>query len=260
MKLRSIIGRFGAILKPARREIRILMYHRVNPSEALSDMQISVTPESFQKQMASLKENGWSVIPLENAVEQISRGYIKRDRQVVISFDDGYKDNFEHAFPVLQDHGFSAIIYLESGKCGIHPDYLTLSDIQTMLKGNIQFGAHTVNHPNLPTISGEQAWMEIAASRQALESALDREITSFAYPSGKFKAAHREMVVKAGFTSAVSIRPGGNRSGSDLYALNRTEIARHDSIADFENKLKGGFDLPHTVVQFKHGLYPAPQV
>ncbi len=259
MGSRSIYGVVNALIRPPRKEIRILTYHRVNPDTRLPDVHISVSPKAFKQQMAWLHQNKWRVISLREAINQISKRNIRAEKQVVITFDDGFRDNFEFAFPVLWHYKFPATIYLISSKCTKHSDYLDYYQIQIMQQHQISFGAHTVTHPNLAEIQEHQAWEEIIKSKTELEGILGKPVSSFAYPSGRFNAIHQKMLSQADFQSGLTVAPGGNGVNENLLRLKRTEIANHDSLFDFRNKLLGGFDLLHRLVQFKQGLYPAPQ-
>ena len=261
MNGRNIIGSIGKILRLPKAEIRILMYHRVNPRNDLPDNHISVTPEAFERQMLWIKENNWQVISLESAVRQLKSGTVQSNKQIVITFDDGYQDNYQFAYPILRRFKFPAIIFLAVQACFNNEDeFLNLLQMKEMLSEDISFGAHTVTHPFLTEISYYQSVKEIFESKQILEEKLNIPIQSFAYPAGYFNQHHRYLTMQADYECALSIRPGGNRPGEDLYALRRTEIARHDSLLDFKNKLQGGFDMPHLVRQYLTGLYPAPQI
>lgn len=260
MKLRNLIGTIGKFIHFKRNAIRILMYHRVNPSSDLADSHISVTPESFYLQMKWLKVKGWRVISMDEAVMQINSGLVPEKQQVVITFDDGFRDNFEHAYPVLNQFNYPATIFLAVNRCFMgNNDYLEDRQIKVMLENKIDFGAHTLSHPFLTESTDQQAWVEINDSRRLLTKYFGFPIKGFAYPAGRFNRKHYDMVVRSGYQYALSIRPGSNSKNEDLFALRRTEIACHDSLMDFENKLSGGFDLLHTAHQFTQGLYPAPQ-
>ncbi|MCP4296694.1 MAG: polysaccharide deacetylase family protein [Proteobacteria bacterium] len=258
MKLRSLYGAAGTLFKSSDREIRILMYHRVTNSKKVKDPQITVTPESFDSQMSWLHKSKYQVISLDAAVDQINIGKIESPNQVVITFDDGFRDNYECAFPVLKKYKMPAIIYLIISEVDCNSEFLTLSQIKEMQEAGIQFGSHTITHPFLTQISLQSAWDEIEHSRIWLEKTLCVPAKSFAYPSGYFNKWHQAITKRSGYSSAVTIAPGGNNAGENPHLLKRTEISCKDSLRDFKNKLRGGFDWAHILTQKHQGLLPIP--
>ncbi|MBF0236263.1 MAG: polysaccharide deacetylase family protein [SAR324 cluster bacterium] len=259
MNFRTMSGMMGLLMKVPNNEIRILMYHRVNPATQLTDPHINVTPQQFDSQMEWLNKHNWKVISLDNALQQLSNSHIEQKHQVVLTFDDGYRDNFDHAFPNLKKYGFPATIYLVSDRIDNDPEFLTLHQIRIMQEHGVTFGAHTLTHPVLTSIDDSLAWNEIEGSRNDLEAKLGVPVKHFAYPKGWFNAIHEQMLQRAGFMSGMSVAPGGNTTASDKWALRRTEIALKDTMLDFKLKLRGGFDWKHKLIQIKQGLYPLPR-
>ena len=254
MRLRSIIGWFGKQLQSPSSEIRILMYHRVNPSIDLQDQRIAVTPEAFEEQMDWLVSHGWEGVSLQEAITQLRSHDISRNKkQVVITFDDGFLDNYEYAFPVLKKYRMPATIFLTSCKVDKNPDFLKKENVQEMFQHQVSFGAHTIHHHKLPTLISIEAWKEIYGSKTLLESRLEIPMDTFAYPYGHYNKEHRQMAIDAGFKAALSVVPGGNSPHQDLFTLKRTEIAFNDSLFDFVNKVQGGFDWFHRWVQVRQG-------
>lgn len=260
MNTRSLFGAIGTLLKVPGNEIRVLMYHRVNPDRDLEDLHISTQPQKFYNQMRWLSNHKWDVISLAEAQCQIEQGKIKKSKQVVITFDDGFRDNFDYAWPILRSFGYQATIFLTALKIDNDPEFLDMSQIKMMREKGIDFGAHTLTHPKLDKISRQQAWNEIKGSKNYLENLLGYQINSFAYPYGRFNSEHKQMAMNAGYKIAVSVVPGGNSAKQNLWTIRRTEIAYKDSLFDFQNKLRGGFDIPQMLIQKQRHLFPVPQV
>lgn len=259
MNKRKIIGTLGAFIPKFQKNIRILTYHRITPDVYQKDPHLCVSPSLFQDQLCFLKKNHYRLIDLDEAIRQMTRGVIRDSKQVVLTFDDGFRDNYDFAFPLLKKFNAGATVFPIVSKIGSDSDFLDKEQIIEMRNCGITFGSHTLTHPMLPQISTKDAWDEIYRSRAQLESILQVPVRSFAYPAGHFTKLHCQMVKNAGYRYAVSIAPGGDHVESDLYQLKRTEIAPHDSLYDFRNKLHGGFDWVHRIVQFQQGLYPVPQ-
>lgn len=213
----------------------ILAYHSV--SEHRQDS-LAVSAGDFAAQMAWLQRYGFRSVTLA----QYAQGNFKKgERIVVITFDDGYADNYCFAFPVLKQYGFVGTIFLvsdyvntdhifhwDSKKIDPQSDvaaYQTLrwDQVYEMAKYGIEFGSHTCTHPELTAISLPEAEKEIARSRQDLQTRLDKEIGSFCYPRGKLNGDVIQLVEKAGYRCAV-VTP--TRAGIPLgqYTLRRVGI------------------------------------
>jgi len=236
------------------------MYHRVNPlAGTFADPRVAVMPEAFEAQMTYLAKKGWRVISLAEAARQISEKRITHTRQIVITFDDGYPDNYYFALSILAEHKFPATIFLVSERVGKRDDVsLSPVQIQEMQKYQIDFGAHTVSHPKLTHIPLEKARREIIDSKMQLEDILGCSVTFFAYPSGMFAVEHVEMLREAGYTAAVTVAPGVNGEKENIFHLRRTEVSCWDTLF-LPLKLRGAFDWKHIRSQKKRGLLPLPQ-
>ncbi|MDP1853766.1 MAG: GT4 family glycosyltransferase PelF [Candidatus Omnitrophota bacterium] len=232
--------------------IRILMYHRVNadyPSNRLC-----VKTNEFRKQMEFLHKNGYEVMALADAYNQLpSAGHQcpKPDKpKIVITFDDGFEDNYTNAYPILKEYGFSATIFLTVNSIDKR-GFLSWEQIKEMSQSSITFGAHTVSHPELTKIPLDSAKGEIIGSKENIE-AKSLKCNFFCYPKGDFNQTIKDIVREAGFKAACSIKPGTNFPGrQDLMELKRTEISGFDSIFDFRKKLAGAYDLLHKLAQLR---------
>lgn len=233
--------------------IRILMYHRVDRLAEYD--QLTVSPERFALQMAWIARR-CRLLTLAEAVEEIAAGRPVRDG-VVVTFDDGYRDNLVHAVPVLRAHRIPATIFVTASFCEqsrrhprYHPDagrlHLDWAELRALAREPlIAVGSHTLTHPNLSSLSPERAREEIATSRERIASALGRPVDHFCYPSGDFGDREVALVRAAGYRAAVGVAPGANRSGTSPFALRRTEVTDRDESVDLDAKLTGAYDLAH---------------
>jgi peptidoglycan/xylan/chitin deacetylase (PgdA/CDA1 family) len=258
---------FGTLFshKPTKPEtLRILMYHRV--SDTLDSDILTVTPFAFGQQMMWLKEEGWDVLPVREALLKLENGSLPL-RAVAITFDDGYRDNYDEAFPILLRQGFPATVFPVTGFVlgesehrryrGSSPSvpYLTVEQIQEMKKAGIDFGGHTHTHPLLTKISVDAASEEISRAKKLLEEWTGEKSTLFAYPNGLYSRDHFRILDGLGYEAAFSVRPGANRAGTLRWVLRRTEISGRDSLGDFIQKMNGGLDLWHGLYQGVRGFY-----
>jgi peptidoglycan/xylan/chitin deacetylase (PgdA/CDA1 family) len=193
-----LLGRY-LIWLPSRnsRWPRLLMLHRVTPDVPASGM--NMPPHRFEKMLRVLQAKSYHFVTVSEMLDMDSA-----EGCLALTFDDGFADNYQHAYPLLKKYGIKATIYLAPDIEGI--DKLSSEQIREMSEsGLVEFGAHTLHHVNLTTLGEEDAVKEITASKQRVTE-LAGSCRSFAYPFGRFSAEHEAMVRDAGYDSAVSTR------------------------------------------------------
>ena len=229
--------------KSNKRRLTILTYHSIS-NEIEPDE--TVTPEEFERQLQYIKEN-YRVISLEEAIEYLQTDFGKISGSIVITFDDGYSDNYYNAYPLLKKHDFPATIFLISDFIKNNGSkYLSSSQIHEMKSNDISFGSHTVSHQILTRLTNEEIVREIRDSKDTLESRLDQKISSFAYPVGTradFDDAIMEIVKARKYTCACSNIYGMNGENADIFALKRIGIETTDSFFVFKKKLEGALNI-----------------
>lgn len=222
---------------PDDHNLPILMYHKVNPSSKVGGLGLRVLPVEFDWQMNYLHENGYQTLSMEEAYQYLQGKLKVKGKPIVITFDDGYKDNYTYAYPILRKYNFKGNIFLISriiGKTNIWDEkvgrprnyILNWSEIDEMNKHGIYFGAHTANHPKLAKISLKEAWQEIDLSKKDLENHFKTKVDYFCYPFGSYNKNVENLVEKAGFKAALTVDQGVNIPSSkiDFYALKRIRI------------------------------------
>lgn len=166
------------------KNIPILMYHRVSPDSIRSGLGIRVPPHDFEEQMKYLNEKGFHTISLDMLIDHWDKGTTLPPYSVIITFDDGYQDNYTYALPILKKYGFIATIFIVYNQVGRYNDWdaqkniarsqklLSWAQIRAMQKYGISFQSHTLNHFALSTLTSVQAKNEIAVSKRRLQAAL----------------------------------------------------------------------------------------
>jgi peptidoglycan/xylan/chitin deacetylase (PgdA/CDA1 family) len=160
---------------------------------------------------------------------------------VVVTLDDGYEDNFQHAYPVLRRHGIPATIFLVSDAVGRRNDWtrkgvlagrpmMSWEQIRAMRGDGIDFGAHSRTHPRLTELGAEAAAAEVAGSGTDIERALGSPVSAFAYPYGLHDETTRNLAREAGYAAGCTVDPGLNGLATPAWSLCRAEIWGTDSI------------------------------
>ena len=203
----------------------ILTFHAVDDHPSI----ISFSPRLFERGMARLHDNGYRTLSLMEVVECLDRGISFPKYSFAITFDDGYQSVYDHAFPVLQRYGLSATVFLTVGKnrngaesdrvpSMCERDMLSWREIREMHGYGLEFGAHTLTHPDLTRLPSNQVEYEIRDSKAVIEEALGVPVPSFAYPYGRYDDRCRDIVSRH-FACACSDRLGLVRPSSDLGRL-----------------------------------------
>lgn len=246
-KLPSSLIYFKKLIRPDQ-GISVLTYHLIN--DLYNPGNLVIPTRQFEKQMHYLFKKGYKVISATDSIEYLKeqRSPNLKEKTIVLTFDDGWEDNYLNAFPILRRFGFTATIFLTTAKIN-SLDYLNFRQIKEMLDYGIEFGAHTVNHPNLTQITTEEAENEIRRSKREVGEFTGLPVKAFCYPRGDYNEIIKKIVDDAGFSCAFSVKPGKNNQDTHLFELRRTEVSGYDSLFDFIKKLKGAYDFLHTLVQ-----------
>jgi peptidoglycan/xylan/chitin deacetylase (PgdA/CDA1 family) len=197
----------------------VLMYHRVvDQVQSAGPCHINILTADFDAQMAYLKERGYQAISLDMVPVAISNRSMW-SRPVAISFDDGYLDNYTHAFPILQKYGLVATIMLVSDRLGGRNEWdagkfepaelLSLDKVREMEQHGIHFGAHTATHPSLSDVGVARAQRELMLCKGNLEQMLGHEISTLAYPYGRSTPHVWRAAAELGYTAAFGVERWG---------------------------------------------------
>jgi peptidoglycan/xylan/chitin deacetylase (PgdA/CDA1 family) len=159
--------------------------------------------------------------------------------------DDGYRDNFIYAYPILKKYGSPATIFLIANNIGTDANFLNWDEVNKMSKDNISFGGHTKNHVYLPSIENKDILRdEIAGCKEFIEKHIGIPIGYFSYPRGGFTEKVKLLVKEAGYKAACTTNRGYDiLDKNDLYELNRISIRNRDTSFTLWAKLSGYYNL-----------------
>jgi len=235
-RLRSLAWRARGGQAPGGPGFRILFYHRVSDGPRGP----AVSPRRFCEQLDAIAAEGYRGVDVLTALDAAPGA-------VGLAFDGGYLDLPEHVLPELERHGFSATVFLATGRVAVRGgghEFLSWDDVSRLDGGPLRFEAGTATYPNLLAVDDARAHEEIAGSKRELEERLGREVSVFCYPRGLFGEREVRLVAAAGYRAACTEDPGLNSGSTSPFRLHRIRVEPRDSLLDFRAKLDGGFDAP----------------
>jgi len=234
---------------------RILMYHMIKQHQGGKFKGLRVSPAMFEKQVKYLVENGWHFFTMSELIEKKES---LPEKSVALTFDDGYEDNYTHAFAILQKYDVKATIYIvvdrhgrewssrrkaknNSGELMQEPKLTDVQIEEMLASGLVEIGSHTMTHDNLTTLDTEGKKREIIASKEMIEKTFGMVCNSFCYPFGLFDDEDRKWVEKAGYTNATTTQAGiDDVTTADPYRLKRITVSGKDNFLAFRLKLRTG--------------------
>lgn len=232
-------------------KVPVLLYHKIDlPSADVKIRGAFTYPRKFEKQISYLKKKGFEFYTAGELIDfYLERGEFPK-KSVVVTFDDGWKDNYTNAFPILKKYGAKATIFLVPSCVGKITDkvtaegeggreHLSEKDILEMsASGEIEFASHSFNHKLFHQISDKEIEFEITESKKYIENLTNKECSVFAYPAGFYTDYAKKALKTAGYEAAFSTVYGAV-DNLDVFALNRVEILRRDSFPfRFGKKIK----------------------
>ncbi len=199
--------------------VTILNYHKVDNM----NISLSVLPDDFDKQMSYLKSEGYNTITPEQLYQHLVNGAQLPENPIMITFDDGYEDNYQYAYPILKKYGFTGTIFIITSLVG-QKNYLTWEQIKEMKADGMDFQSHTVTHKSMTELTEQQLRDELVNSKKTLDEQLGQDTQFLAYPTGTYNLYIAKLVKDAGYKAAFTIKYGNVDSASNLYALERVPI------------------------------------
>lgn len=216
------------------RSIPVLMYHSV---EYEKDNPVRISPKNFKEQMKYLYDNHYTTLTLDELYRYFQNGIEIPEKSVVITFDDGYEDNYTNAYPILKEYGFKAVIFEITNTIDKDLAYLTSSQLIEMEQNGIDIESHTVSHIKLGELSYDKQLNELKSSKEILEKILNKKVNYIAYPFGSYNENTLKAVKEAGYTMAFTTN--GRWSGKDdgIYTLDRVYISGFFNIEIFIERI-----------------------
>ena len=221
---------------------RILMLHRVveHRSDDPSQRELEVTPDFLEQTILDYRQKGYTFIKIDELpIFNFQFSIFNSSRFVCLTFDDGYQDNHDIAYPLLKRLDVPFAVYVTTGfidnrlpmwwypgeRLGINTKSLKALDADPLCT----IGAHTMSHPRLDTLSREEQHKEIAGSKQVLESLLSHEVKHFSFPHGAYNDDTIVISRELGFQTLVQSWGGPLRCGKTTNPLPRLNIIENNN-------------------------------
>lgn len=231
------------------RGVPVLMYHAF-AENGEHPSRFVVTVRQFERQLAALKRFGYRVLSLREFLELRRQHQLPPERSVIITFDDGYRDNL-HVAALLRRYESPAVIFLVTAHIGCSNRWdrtgslarrplLSWDQIRELAADGVEVGAHSKTHPVLTSLPAQRVEEELVDSKLAVEAAVDAPVAAFAYPYGEYDPTLYSVLSRAGFEMAFTVDEGLNSPGTPLYALRRIEIPGTTSLWRFFFALRFG--------------------
>ncbi len=221
----------------------VFMYHSIGPAFGKSADEWTVSARNFRQQLTLLKKEGWNTVCVRDLIEIENL----LPRTAVLTFDDGYADNFDYGFEVLLEYRMRATWFVVTQDIGRRSSWLnpkntpkpmlSIEQLRQMAEAGMEIASHTRTHPHLPELDPQSLWQEVSDSKKELEDSVGDSVISFAYPYGKFNENCVAAVRNAGYRVACTARPGWLGSENDLLRVRRVSIFAHDNLSTFARKL-----------------------
>lgn len=232
----------------------ILVYHRVTDEK---DESVSTSIKNFSRQISFLGKY-FSIITMERLINSIKNREPLPSNSIVITFDDGYKDVFTNAYPILKMYNIPATVFITTDYIQLpvtsHQspvnEMMSWEDILEMIDNNISIGSHTVSHPKLSALTDNEIERETGESKDIIQRHINKEVVCFSYPYGGrdfFNERIKEMLKKNGYQCACSTIYGINDLNSDLFELKRIPVNYYENETIFMIKV---FGLLNPVARF----------
>lgn len=240
--------------------IPILMYHSISDCDDSSRHPYYRTvtpPRVFEQHLKVLHDAGHKTVSLGEAVQLFRGAEADVQKAVVITFDDGFQDFHSHAFPLLSKYGYSATVFLPTGYIdrdarkfnGV--ECLTWSQVRELHRAGIQFGSHTVTHPQLKNLNMRGVEEEVRVSKERIEEELGCAVASFSYPfafpetDDAFRQALQRVLEESGYENGVSTVIGTADRMTNIFFLRRLPMNGCDDWRLLEAKIDGAYDWLH---------------
>lgn len=202
------------------RAVMVLNYHKVDSTFH----SLSIAPADFERQMQWLQQHGYHSITPEQLYDFVTTGEALPDNPILITFDDGYVDNYSNAYPIMKKYGFVGTIFVVTTFLDKYPNYLTWDQAKELEANGFSIESHTATHKSMTEASDAQIIEELTQSKATLKEKLGKDVNFVAYPTGTYNLHIAQLAKNAGYKAAFTIKFDTVNRNSNVYALERVPI------------------------------------
>lgn len=218
--------------------VPVLYYHSVLPdSEVTTPNEVTISPQKLKEELKIVKDLGYTTLTLSELTDYLNNNMPIPEKSIVITFDDGYTDNYVHAFPILKELDMKATIFMIAAEVDNGGYYMSSSQLKEMSDYGIDIASHTDHHVYLDSLSYDKQLKELKDSKEKLEKILGKEVTSIAYPYGNYNENTKKAAVAAGYTLAFTTNKGLAKRTNNKVELNRIYVSSNYSLELFKERL-----------------------
>lgn len=213
--------------------VPVLYYHSIDREEG---NELRVPQEEFEEHLRFLQQAGYHSVTLDELYKYWHQGAELPDKPFVLTFDDGYRDNYTKGFPIARKFGFTGTVFVVTD--WINGDgYLTLEQLKEMRQEGWQIESHTLSHPKLNELADEELGRELQESKRTLEGLLNYPVNYLAYPYGNYDNRVICASKTAGYKMGITTERGW-AEGKDLYRLQRIYCYANMGVEELKRRME----------------------
>lgn len=214
--------------------VPVLMYHSIDYEKG---NELRVPKEKFKEQMQYLKDNGYTTLTFDELYNFLINNKPIPEKSVVITFDDGYEDNYSNAYPILKEFGFNATIFVITNAIDNEKAFLTSAQLNEMDQNGIDIESHTLAHDELNKLPYDKQVETLRGAKEFIEKKLNKEVKYIGYPFGKWNDDTIKALKETGYTMAFTTVGGWSNKSQGIYTLRRVYISANHDINEFKRRL-----------------------
>lgn len=218
------------------------MYHYISKPPEDADairLDLSLPPELFEEHLRWIKEQGYETVTLEDLILALQTGYQLPPKPIIITLDDGYRDAYTNAYPLLVKYGMKATVFVITRLLDENNiNFVTWEMAQEMSAHGIEIESHSVNHYDMSTLSEESILRELRDSRLAIEKHINKDVRFICYPSGEYDEEVIALLPEAGYWAGTTTSQGIDHSSSNPWELTRVRVRGYFGAAELEAMIR----------------------
>lgn len=211
--------------------IPVLMYHSIS---TIPGNNLGVPVQQFTEEMEWLHRQNYTTLSLEEFYEALVNKTPVPEKPIVLTFDDGYSDNYDSAWPILHQYGFKGTFFVTTSSVG--PGMMNWDQLNDLVRQGNTVASHTVHHYDLATLSSKQQTDELSLSKKAVEEHLNNRVNALCFPSGRYNQTTLDLMPKLGFALGFTTEPGKVHKGDNLLTLRRLRIPGGMTLTAFQKQ------------------------